>query len=59
MGVKMFAVSVAAGAAIGAVAVMMMPHGNPVRKLACKAADSVENAADMVSDKLGDMMDKM
>lgn len=52
MGVKLCAISMAVGAAVGAVAVMMMPRNNPVRKLASKAADTVEDAATAVGDKL-------
>lgn len=59
MGIKTFALSMTVGAAVGAVAVMMMPRNNPVRKLAVKAADTVEDAATMVGNKLGDVMDDM
>lgn len=59
MGLKLFAVSMAVGAAVGAVAVMMMPRNNPVRKLATKAADTVEDAATTVTNKLCDVMDDM
>ena len=38
MGAKTLALSMGLGAAAGAVAVMMLPRTNPVRKLACKAA---------------------
>ncbi len=58
MGVKALAVSMGLGAAVGAVAVMMVPRGNPVRKLASKAADTVEDAAAKMSDKLSDIMEK-
>ena len=51
------AISMGIGAAAGAVAVMMMPRNNPARKLAAKAADKVEDAAWMVSDKLFRDMD--
>ena len=46
------AIGLGIGAAAGAVAVMMMPRNNPARKLAAKAADKVEDAAWMFSDKL-------
>lgn len=52
-------VGVAVGSAVGAVAVMMMPHNNPVRKLATKAADSVEDAACKMGTKMCDMIDGM
>ncbi len=60
MGVKTLAVTMGVGAVAGAVAVMMMPRNNPVRKLAYKAASTVEDAAvkmgDKVSDKWNDIM---
>lgn len=59
MGMKSLALSMGIGAAAGAVAVMMMPRNNPVRKLACKAADTVEDAAMKVGDKVSDMMEDM
>ena len=40
------------GAAAGAVAILMMPHNNPTRRLAAKAADKVEDAALAVTDKV-------
>ena len=45
------------GAAVGAVAIMMMPRTNPVRKLAYKAASTVEDAACKATDKLTSTMD--
>lgn len=51
------AIAMGVGAAAGAVAIMMMPRNNPARKLAAKAADKVEDAAWMVSDKLSKEMD--
>lgn len=59
MGVRSLAVSMGLGAAVGAVAVMMMPRNNPVRKLAGKAADNVEDAATKIGDTLHDMMQDM
>lgn len=52
MGVKGWAVTMGIGAAVGAVAILMMPRNNPTRKLAAKAADKVEDAANMVSEKI-------
>ena len=49
---KGWAVSMGLGAAMGAVAVLMMPRSNPTRKLAAKAANKVEDVAWKVSDKL-------
>ena len=54
MQVKGLALTLGVGAAIGAVAVMMMPKSNPTRKLAVKAAQKVEDAAWRISDKLSD-----
>lgn len=59
MGMKSLAISMGVGAAVGAVAVMMMPRNNPVRKLAMKAADTVENAATKMGDKISDVMEDM
>ena len=52
MDMKGWAVSMGLGAAMGAVAVLMMPRNNPTRKLAAKAANKVEDVAWKVSDKL-------
>ena len=52
MHLKGWAVTMGIGAAAGAVAIMMMPRNNPTRRLAAKAANKVEEAAWMVSDKL-------
>lgn len=45
MQIKGLAVSLGIGAAVGAVAVLMMPRTNPTRRLAAKAAGKVEDAA--------------
>ena len=52
-----YAISMGLGVAAGAVAVMMMPRNNPGRKLAAKAANKVEDAAWMVSNKLNKEFD--
>ena len=57
MSVKGWAITMGIGAAAGAVAVLMMPRNSPARKLAAKAADKVEDAAWMFSDKLCKEMD--
>ena len=57
MGVKALAVTMGVGAVAGAVAIMMMPRTNPVRKLAYKAASTVEDAACRVGEKITDAMD--
>ena len=52
MDMKGWAVSMGLVAAMGAVAVLMMPRSNPTRKLAAKAANKVEDVAWKVGDKL-------
>lgn len=54
---KLTTVAITAGlsAAAGAVAVMMMPHQNPVRKLASKAANKAEDLAWKLEDKMNGM----
>ena len=48
MGVKVWAITMGVGAAVGAVAILAMPKNNPTRRLAKKAAEKVEDAADKV-----------
>lgn len=55
MGVKGWALTAGLGAAAGAVAIMMMPRQNPVRKLADKAANKVEDLAWKMEDKMNQM----
>lgn len=57
MGVKGWAVTMGLGAAVGAVAILMMPKNNPTRQLADKAADKVEDAAFKVGEKLSQKLD--
>ena len=57
MGVKGLALSLGIGAAVGAVAVLMMPRSNPTRKLAAKAAEKVEDVAWRFTDKITDQWD--
>lgn len=59
MSMKSMAVSAGLGAAAGMVAVLMMPHSNPTRKLASKAADKMEDMAWKVSDTLTDKLDDL
>lgn len=49
------AITAGLGAAAGAVAVMMMPRQNPVRKFAAKAANKAEDLAWKVEDKMNHM----
>ena len=50
-----WAITAGLGAAAGAVAIMMMPRQNPVRKLAAKAANKAEDLAWKMEDKMMDM----
>lgn len=59
MGIKGWAVTMGIGAAVGAVAILSMPHTNPTRKLAAKAADKVEDAATKVGEKINNEIDKL
>ena len=52
MTMKGWAITAGLGAAAGAVAVMMMPKQNPVRKVAAKAANKVEDIAWKMEDKM-------
>ena len=51
------AVTAGIGAAMGAVAVLMMPRQNATRQLAQKAANKVEDAAFMAADAISSKMD--
>lgn len=55
MNAKGWAITAGLGAAAGAVAVLMMPHNNPVRKLADKAANKAEDLAWKMEDKMNQM----
>ena len=59
MQLRGLAVTMGFGAAVGAVAILMMPKNNPTRKLASKAALKVEDAAMKVGNKLSDEIDHM
>ena len=54
-----WAITMGLGAAVGAVAIMMMPRSNPTRKIAEKAADKVECTSNRLSGKLSDKLDMM
>lgn len=56
MTVKNWAISAGIGAAAGMVAVLMMPHSNPTRMLAEKAADKVGDAASKLSDSIDEKL---
>ena len=59
MGIKTWALTMGLGVAAGAVAIMMVPRSNPVRKFAGKAANKVEDVAWKVTDKINQRMDDM
>lgn len=54
---KAWAISMGIGAAVGAVAILMMPKTNPTRKLATKAACKVEDAAFRLTDSITEKLD--
>lgn len=49
---KTWVLTLGLGAAIGAVAILLMPRDNPTRKLAAQAACKVEDAANKLGSKL-------
>jgi len=57
MSFKGLMVTLGVGAVVGAVAVMMLPQDCNARKLANKAADAVEDAAQNAGAKLSQKMD--
>ena len=52
-----FALTVGISAAVGAVAILMMPRNNITRKLAAHAANKVEDAAWRVTDRINQSFD--
>ena len=52
MNVKGWAITAGVGAAAGAVAILMMPRQNPVRKLAAKTANKAEDLVWKMEDKM-------
>lgn len=57
MKISGWAITMGVGAAVGAVAAMMLPKQSTARKLVNKAACAVEDAAYSVSDKLSNKLD--
>lgn len=57
MKMKGWAITMGIGAAVGAVAAMMLPKQSTARKLVNKAADKVEDAAWQLGDKINDALD--
>ena len=54
---KLWAVTMGIGAAVGAVAILMMPKTTPTRQLATKAACKVEDTAYRVGDAISQKLD--
>lgn len=52
MQMKGWAITMGIGAAVGAVAVMMLPRQSTTRRLVNKAANTVEGAVQQVTDKV-------
>jgi len=57
MKLKGLAITMGVGAAVGAVAVMMLPKQSAARRLVNKAAVKVEDAAWKVGDRISDALD--
>ena len=55
MDMKGWAITAGIGAAAGAVAVLMMPRTNPVRKAAAKAANKAQDVVWEAENKLSDL----
>ena len=53
---KAWAITMGVGAAMGAVAVLMMPKNNPTRQAAEKAAGKLEDAANKLTNKMTQSM---
>lgn len=56
---KGLAITLGIGAAAGAVAVMLLPQQCAARRAMDKAAEKVEDAAQMVSDKISQKLNDM
>lgn len=59
MQMKTWAATLGLGAAVGAVAIMMVPRQSSARKLAYKAAAKVEDAATQAVEKISQKIDQM
>ena len=59
MEIKGWAITAGIGVAAGAVAVLMMPRTNPVRKFAAKAANKAQDVAWKVEDKITGITDEL
>lgn len=56
---KGLAITLGIGAAAGAVAVMLLPRQCAARRMVDRAAEKVEDAAQMVSDKISQKLNDM
>lgn len=56
MSMKLWALTMGVGAAVGAVAILAMPRQNPARQLASQAADTVEDAVSHVGSRISRKM---
>ena len=59
MEIKGWAITAGIGVAAGAVAVLMMPRTNPVRKMAAKAANKAQDVAWKMEDKITSVTDEL
>lgn len=59
MQIKGWALTAGLSAAMGAVAVLMMPKSNPTRRLAAKAANKVEDVAWKASDTISGKVEEL
>ena len=59
MEIKGWAITAGIGVAVGAVAVLMMPRNNPVRKMAAKAANKAQDVAWKMEDKITSVTDEL
>ncbi len=57
MHMKGWAITMGVGAAVGAVAVMMLPRQSTTRRLVNKAANTVEDAVQQVTNKVTNQWD--
>ena len=59
MKVTGFTVAMGVGLAAGAVTAMLLPRQSTARKMVCKAANAVEDAAMTVGEKITDKLDSL
>lgn len=59
MDTRLWTLTLALGAAVGALAILMMPKSNPTRRFMTKAAGKVEDTLCDIGDKISDEFDKL